>query len=74
MMNLDRNHAAEIKLRAQRRAGEILDAMEGNQGARTDLTLLQDETKLKQTVYDEAGINRTDAHRWQTVYESFIGW
>lgn len=74
------NHAAEIKIRAQRRAGEILDKICGAQGTRTDLTLLQPETKFKQDIYDEAGITRVDAHRWQTIakmpeetFEEYIG-
>lgn len=61
------NHAAEIKLRAQRRAGEILDAIEGKPGTRTDLTSYQGDMRLKSDVYEETGISPMDAHRWQTI-------
>ncbi len=56
------NHAAEIKLRAQRRAGEILDSMEFSKGAATPS---QAVTPLP--THDEIGINRMEAHRWQTI-------
>jgi len=65
------NHAAEIKLRAQRRAGEILDSMEKNTGAQGlgvnqySEVRLQDETTPP--TYAELGIDKVDAHRWQTI-------
>lgn len=62
------NHAAEIKLRAQRRAGEILDSMEKAKGGQpyqeknsTGYSLQPVET------YADMGIDKVDAHRWQTI-------
>ena len=76
------NHAAEIKLRAQRRAGEILDHMKNTGERQTEggdrKSLLQDETMIPPTL-DDLGIDRGDAHRWQTIaslpeemFEAFI--
>jgi len=76
------NHAAEIKLRAQRRAGEILDHMKDTGERQTEggdrKSLLQDETMIPPTL-DDLGIDRVDAHRWQTIaslpeemFEAFI--
>lgn len=75
------NHAAEIKLRAQRRAGEILSQIEGQPGTRTDLlTSVDPLPRLKQDIYNETGINKFEAHQWQTIakmpelaFEKFIG-
>lgn len=76
------NHAAEIKIRAQRRAGEILDRMKESgerqiQGGDRK-SKLQDETLIPPTL-DDIGINRIDAHRWQIIatipepkFEAFI--
>jgi N6-adenosine-specific RNA methylase IME4 len=59
------NHAAEIKIRAQRRAGEILDSMEKNKGA---ATRSQDVTALdRPATYAEMGIEKMDASRWQAI-------
>jgi N6-adenosine-specific RNA methylase IME4 len=80
------NHAAEIKLRAQRRAGEILDKMEKNKGGRpTDTTdnlllpVIGSEQEEPPTL-TELGITGKDAHVWQTLakmpeldFEKFIG-
>lgn len=67
------NHAAEIKLRAQRRAGDILDQMEKNKGGRpidTENNLLLPvigyENKEPPTL-TELGITGKDAHVWQTL-------
>jgi N6-adenosine-specific RNA methylase IME4 len=72
------NHAAEIKLRAQRRAGEILDKMEKADGG-IRWSRLQPETEMPKT-YEELGIEKRDAHVWQTLakmpeldFEKFIG-
>ena len=67
------NHAAEIKLRAQRRAGEILDGMQKAKGARGKIqehlsggiSLLPPEDPPP--TYADLGIDRMDAHRWQTI-------
>lgn len=75
------NHAAEIKLRAQRKAGEILSTMEKAQGKRTDLlTSSQPVTKYNDTpTLEELGIARNDSSRWQQIaampeqaFEEFI--
>jgi len=55
------NQCAEIKIRAERRAGELIPDMK-EQGKRTDLTSLHNESKLK-----EAGISESQSHRWQTI-------
>ena len=64
------NHAAEIKLRAQRRAGEILDSMDKAEGAREPgtnrgTTRLQDDTASP--TYAELDIEKRDAHQWQKI-------
>ena len=53
------NAAAEIKLRAERRAGEMLCSMEKNKGAAAP-TRLHDATTL-----EDLGINKTQSFRWQ---------
>ena len=52
------NAIAEIKLRAERRAGELLAEMERAQGNRSDLT---------SNAIENAGIARITAHRWQEI-------
>jgi N6-adenosine-specific RNA methylase IME4 len=63
------NHAAEIKLRAQRRAGEILQQMEKAQGGQpyqsTGLSLKPVEEQPQ--TYDKLGISKYNAHVWQTL-------
>lgn len=53
------NAAAEIKLRAERKAGEMLAAMEKNKGAAVP-TRSHDATTL-----DDLGIDKTKSSRWQ---------
>lgn len=55
------NQAAEIKIRAERRAGEMLRDMDRNPGA---ATVLHDVTALPPKL-DELGISRIQSHRWQ---------
>lgn len=57
------NQCAEIKIRAERRAGEILAGMEKSKGGNPNL--LQDATGLCPS-YKDLGIERTQAMRWQT--------
>lgn len=61
------NHAAEIKIRAQRRAGEILEAMEKNDGGRPTGNRLQPVTGFDPPTYGELGIYKRDAHVWRTI-------
>lgn len=62
------NHAAEIKIRAQRKAGEILEKMEKNKGGWSEHNLmLQGETSSSIPTYEELDINRKDAHVWQII-------
>lgn len=57
------NDIAEIKLRAERRAGELLREMDKNKGGNPNL--LHDETGCSPTL-PELGISRVQSHRWQT--------
>jgi hypothetical protein len=57
------NHAAEIKLRAQRKAGELLDSMEKNKGAATRYHLY---TALPPTL-DEMGVSKVQSSQWQQI-------
>jgi len=61
------NHAAEIRLRAQRRAGEILLDMEKNTGAMGSGSN-QFEVRLQPATapqtYSDLGIDKRDAHIW----------
>src|SRR3990167_3377896 len=54
------NAIAEIKLRAERRAGELLAEMERAQGNRSDLTSFQPGTKFSEytNAIENAGIAR----------------
>ncbi len=60
---------AEIKLRAERRAGEILQELPREQGARTDLTSPHVEAKSSEykTTLINAEIPKATAERWQTI-------
>ncbi len=57
------NIGAEIKLRAERRAGELLSAMPKNNGQlfRGDTMIPRDDTPT----YTELGVNKQQASRWQ---------
>ena len=57
------NKAAEIKIRAERRAGELLAGMELQHGARDGKTGFQPETPL----LSDLGISKPSSHRWQTI-------
>ena len=66
------NHAAEIKLHAQRKAGEILTSMEKNKGAQGNIQehlaggYSQQPPVEQPPTYAELGIDKRDAHTWQT--------
>ena len=55
------NECAAIKIRAERKAGEMLAGMEKNKGAACR-TRLHDATTL-----NELGIDKTQSHRWQRM-------
>ena len=61
------NHAAAIKLRAQRAAGELLSNMEKAKGGQP----YQDGSTPYQVkgveTYSDMGISYKDAHVWQTI-------
>lgn len=72
------NHAAEVKLRAQRRGGEILQQMEKSSGRLKQGPQLQPATTERPT-FESLGIEKTAAHRWQNIakmpeakFEEFI--
>lgn len=63
------NDVAEIKLRCERRIGEMLDEMPKQHGARPadKTTGLQDETPLLPKTLSDIGITKSDSSRWQTI-------
>ncbi len=70
------NECAEIKLRAERRAGEMLAEMEKNPGARGVGVSFHDEST---PTLSALGINLSQSHRWQLersvpdeVFEKFV--
>ena len=66
------NHAAEVKLRAERKAGELLQQLEraphdrGNQHVAKFQPGIQPESEYR-AVLTDSDIAPTTAHRWQTV-------
>ncbi len=60
------NEAAEVKLRAERMAGQVLAVMEKNQGGRPSETPSTMEGVFAPPLAD-LGIGYTQAHRWQQV-------
>jgi ASC-1-like (ASCH) protein len=60
------NHATEIKIRAQRRAGEILLEMEKATGGEQYHSTGWSLQPVVQT-YSSIGIEKHDAHTWQTI-------
>jgi len=57
------NDMAEIKLRAERRAGALLAARDKNKGAQGVGVSFHDESA---PTLDELGISHSQSHRWQT--------
>ncbi len=57
--------ACEIRLRAERRAGQLSSELETAQGHRSDLTLSHRATKLE--ALRKAGITRDQASRWEKL-------
>lgn len=59
------NYAAEVKLRAERRAGELLAEMpkdEGGRPAKRTGSIVEPVSKL-----NDLGISKKQSHRWQAV-------
>lgn len=72
------NHAAEVKLRAQRRGGEILQQMEKNGGAKVPRATSSQAASALPKIED-LGITYSDSSRWQNIakmpaekFEEFI--
>ena len=70
--------AEEIKLRAERRAGELLKETPREQGKRNDTTLSQGDTKLNDVLIQN-NITRQTVSKWQKIadipeekFENFI--
>jgi hypothetical protein len=64
-MGLDmENDCAEIKVRAERRLGEVLTAMPKNRGA---ATRLDDQTSLALPKLEDIGLNKFESHQFQQV-------
>ena len=55
------NQCAEIKLRAERRAGELLEDQKAPQGRPNA------KTSHAVTFYKDIGIDRRQSHRWQQI-------
>jgi hypothetical protein len=60
------NYAAEIKIRAQRKAGEILQKIDKHEGGRPQVNPFQPERGLPPKLED-LGIDYNKSHRWQQV-------
>ena len=59
---------AEVKLRAERKAGELLGQLERDKpGPRTELNSRLESNSEYRTVLTESNVATTTAHRWQTV-------
>jgi hypothetical protein len=58
---------ALIRRQAERKMGQLLMEIPRHPGARTDLTLSDDQTRLYEHVLKDLGISRDRANRWQTA-------
>jgi len=65
------NQAAEIKIRAERRAGEMLREMDLNEGGRPPEKLITSNIMLPVTPpkLEDLGISKIQSHRWQMIAE-----
>jgi N6-adenosine-specific RNA methylase IME4 len=63
------NHAAEVKARAERKAGEFLKQLERGIPKPFNTLLNGSDVSEYKEVLDENGINYMAAHRWQQVAE-----
>jgi hypothetical protein len=57
--------ACEIRLRAERKCGQLTEEMVTAPGARTDLTSYHDDTKL--AALTKAGISKVQASQWERL-------
>lgn len=67
--NLDAEEkAAEIRIRAERRTGQLLKASRKGQGRRTDLVDRHDQVNGSQTL-DDIGVTKDQSSKWQKLSE-----
>ena len=62
----------EIKVRAERRAGQMLAEMPKHPAGRPSVNRSHDATDLPPTL-DDIGINKTQSSRWQKLAADQIG-
>jgi hypothetical protein len=60
-------HAAEIRLRAERKAGQLLGKIEKANGGRPSKTHSPEEQVSKGTVLEELGISRKQSAEWEKL-------
>lgn len=64
------NHAAEVKVRAERKAGEMLKQLERSKGGQpTHSNVERVEVSEYREVLEDNNIPKTTAHRWQQLAE-----
>jgi len=63
------NQCSEIKIRAERRAGEILGEQEKNEGGRPIKNPSHDVRSFQPSKYSDLGIKYKQASRWQKIAE-----
>lgn len=61
------NQCAEIKLRAERRGGEILKEQEKHEGGRPTKNQSHDATSLEPPKLSDLGISKSQSSRWQAI-------
>ncbi len=68
-MNLDaERQAVEIRIRAERKAGQLMKGMERGQGHRTDLTSVHDKPKSEfSQAKQKSNVSDSQAKRWQKL-------
>ena len=62
--------AAEIKIRAERRAGVLLGDMDRREKGETDKKIMLHDVTLSIPKLDELGITKIQSHRWQLEAEA----
>jgi N6-adenosine-specific RNA methylase IME4 len=61
------NHAAEIKLRAERRAGQLLGEIERQQRGGDRKSISHDESLISAPKLSDIGISYSQSSRWQSI-------